>query len=431
MRQCRPCSPISGSPVRSPSAMSSSAAASRALRSSGAQSTTCEAVSATATAPGSGSARAAATASSIERPSARLGRRIGESDSKPGEQPHPKRSPVRLKALERFLEERDERLVDRHDRHAESGGAERRTREQVVARLRASQPRRLLERDPSAIGLARAQARVAEWDENLGQPSRCRPAAGKYLGTLEQLDRVLPGQPLDGLSPGRQRARDGGLGVRPGTGERVVRELGQPMLGRTLGPLGQHPSDAAVEVGAARGRNCPTSASRTSAWTNASRSVPAAPSRNPPAGRRRAHPAPAPPIRPSPPARAPRRTRSRRLRRARAAVARAPGAGRHVQRRPRFTASGRHGLPLPRVLRKLANEERVPTGSLAQRAGGGRIRARPRQRLDDRGNRRIVEPVQGHSDDRPVAPDLGKRVRERVARAPIDVPGAASKQGTR
>ena len=76
------------------------------------------------------------------------------------------------------------------------------------------------------------------------------------------------------------------------------------------------------------------------------------------------------------------------------------------------------------MLRQLADEERVPTGSLTEHMGRGRIRARPRQRLDDRGDGRLVEPVQGHSDDRPVAPDIGERLRERVARAQLDVAGA-------
>ena len=36
--------------------------------------------------------------------------------------------------------------------------------------------------------------------------------------------------------------------------------------------------------------------------------------------------------------------------------------------------------------------------------------------------------MQGHSDDRPVAPDLGERLRERVARASLDVPGASEQE---
>ena len=80
------------------------------------------------------------------------------------------------------------------------------------------------------------------------------------------------------------------------------------------------------------------------------------------------------------------------------------------------------------MLRQLANEERVAGGSLAERADGGGIRPRPRQRLDDRGDGRLVEPVQGHPHDRPVAPDLGERRRERVARAELGVARAAEQE---
>ena len=79
---------------------------------------------------------------------------------------------------------------------------------------------------------------------------------------------------------------------------------------------------------------------------------------------------------------------------------------------------------LPRVLGQLANEERVAVGSLTERADSGGVRTPARQCLDDRGDGRPVEPGQGHTDDRPVAPDVGERRRERVARAQLGVPGA-------
>lgn len=127
-----------------------------------------------------------------ERPPPRLGGRIGERDGEPGEHPHPWRSLIRPEVLERLLEERDERLVDCDDRDAEPGGTEHRTREQVGAPLLAGEPRRLLERHPGAIGLARTQPRLAQRDEDLGQPWVSRPVAGKSPCALEKLDSVLP-----------------------------------------------------------------------------------------------------------------------------------------------------------------------------------------------------------------------------------------------
>ena len=121
-----------------------------------------------------------------ERPPTRLGGRVRERDRKPREQPHPKRSRVGSQALERLLEERNERLVDGDDRHAESGHTERRTREQLVARLLADEPRRLLEHEPGGTALARAQTGVAERDEDLGQACRGRSAAGETFCALEQ-----------------------------------------------------------------------------------------------------------------------------------------------------------------------------------------------------------------------------------------------------
>ena len=265
---------------------------------------------------------------------------------------------------------------------------------------------RLLERDPSAIGLACAQPRFAERDEDLGQPCRCRPSAGKSLGALQQLDRVLPGQPRDGLPPGVQRVRECGLGIRPGAGERVMCERGQPLLGRAVGPFGQRLRDAAVEVGTPRGRQL--SDERVSHQR--------VHEREPLTSRQLAQQARVQGV--------VERVQHRLLRLARRhahELCIELGAGDRgdleqpscALREPAGTCGDdvaygigeRDRLALPGVLRQLPNEERVPTGSLTERTGYGRIRAVPRQRLDDRGDGRFVEPLQGHADDRPVAPD--------------------------
>ena len=195
-------------------------------------------------------------------------------------------------------------------------------------------------------------------------------------------------------------------------------ERRQPLLGRALGPLGQRLRDAAVQVGAPRGRQLLDE--RVSHERVRERE---------PLGSRQL------PQQARPQGVVERvQHRLLRLARSRPHELRVElGAGDRGEleqpscalREPAGTCGDdvAHGvrerdrLALPRMLRQLANEERVPTGSLAQRTGRGRIRARPRQRLDDGGDRRLVEPVQGHPDDRPVAPDIGERLRQRVARA--------------
>ena len=365
-----------------------------------------------------------------ERPSARLGRRVGESDGKPGEQPHPKRSlgPAarRSSASSRSATSGSSTatIVTPSPAAPSAARASRSSRGSSRA-SRAASSNTIRAR---SVSPARRRASPSATRTSASRPSGC-PAAGKSLGALEELDRVLPGQPLDGLSPGGQRVGEGGLGVGPGAGKRVVCERGQPLLGRALGPLGQHLCDAAVQVGAPRGRQL----------SDERVSHERVREREPLGSRQLPHQAR--------PQGVVERVQHRLLRLARSRPHElhvelgAGDCGKLEQpscalREPADTCSDdlvhgvreRDGIPLPSVLRQLANKERVPTSSLAQRTGRGPIWARPRQRLHDGGNGRLVEPVQDDSDDRPVAPYLGERLRERVARASLDVPGASEQE---
>ena len=118
---------------------------------------------------------------------------------------------------------------------------------------------------------------------------------------------------------------------------------------------------------------------------------------------------------------APRRRRIRRRRRARAAVGSRSGSRPpRARRRPRARSGQRRHVR--RVLRQFPHEERVAVRfARAARATAARVRPRPRHLLDDGGDGRGVEPVQGDPDDRPVAPDLGESSPSPGGAAPTSV----------
>ena len=362
-----------------------------------------------------------------ERPSARLGRRVGKRDTQAwraaAPEAKPRCRPRRSSASSRSAtSDSSTRRSSRASPAAPS--AARASRSSRAPRGRVAPPPRS---QSGRIGLARTQARLAERDEHLGQPSGRRASAGESPRRARAV-RSRPPRPAARRPVARRPTRRRG------------QARGRPGRRRARG-VRAAPASARATLSA---RSASTSATRR--W-----------------GRRAARPTTARRARLARARARTRAARSRQLRhqaRPQGVVERVQhrllrlarsrphelhvelgagdcgeleqpscalaGADRHVQRRSRSRRPGPgRDPPCPGVLGQLADEERIPTGSLAQGTGGGPIWARPRQRLHDGGNGRVVEPRAGPARvDRPVAPYLGERLRERVARVSLDVPRA-------
>ena len=279
------------------------------------------------------------------------------------------------------------------------------------------------------IALAGAQARLAERDEHLGTPSSRCAAAGEY-SRRARADRPRPPRPAARPRGERRRTHtvgEGRLGVGAGAGRAHGVESAASRSPAHSGPFGQRGCDAAMGVTPPRRRQLSDQRVSHERVRNANRrprQLPHQARAQRLVERVQHHLLPLTGARPHQLGVELRPGNCRKLEQPSCPVPEpADACGDDVEHGVRERAPS----PAPRA-GQLANEERIPARSLAQRRGRGPIWARPRQRLHDGGNGRLVEPVQGHSYDRPVAPYLGERLRERVARASLDVPGASEQE---